>query len=412
MALAETRGLTPTPVADKAGNPVMLYRESHALIIGVSDYQRGLPNLPGVAEDVVAVSRALSKQGFSVTVAQEQDRAGIDRAMRRFMASYGGRSEARLLVYYAGHGYTMATDYGGRMGYLVPADAPSPTVDRAGFITTAISMRSVETYARQMDAKHAMFIFDACFAGSIFLATRAIPDHIKEKSALPVRQFITAGTADQEVPDVSIFRRRFVQALDGEADADKDGYVTGVELGLYLQNTVTDDTGRSQTPQYGKLSDPLLNRGDFVFKLARAAPTVATASPRPTASDPSMAIWNAIKDTEKASDFETFLKTYPDSPMAPFAKSRLEALRATQVVAVTPPPKPEVELVPVESTYVTTRNANVRAEPSVSAAKVTTLPTGTEVYVPGRTEDGNWLKVEKDGKAVGYVHKTLLYQRH
>ncbi|MEK8016265.1 MAG: DUF1566 domain-containing protein, partial [Candidatus Parabeggiatoa sp.] len=41
------------------------------------------------------------------------------------------------------------------------------------------------------------------------------------------------------------------------------GYVTGQELGLYLWNKVPQHT--AQTPQYGKISDYDLSRGDFVF---------------------------------------------------------------------------------------------------------------------------------------------------
>ena len=85
-------------------------------------------------------------------------------------------------------------------------------------------------------------------------------------------------------------------------------------------------------------------QGDFVFKLAPA--TQAPAQPSSThATDPSMAVWNAIENSERVTDFETFLRTYPASPMAPFAKSRLEALEKTKVAAVILPSKPVVELV-------------------------------------------------------------------
>ena len=43
-----------------------------------------------------------------------------------------------------------------------------------------------------------------------------------------------------------------------------------------------------------------------------------------------MAIWNAIKDSQQTGDYETFLETYPNSPMAPFAKRRLEAFSKTK----------------------------------------------------------------------------------
>ncbi len=69
--------------------------------------------------------------------------------------------------------------------------------------------------------------------------TRAVsPRYISYKTAQPVRQYITAGDADEQVDDYSLFRRQFVAALQGEGDVNGDGYITGSELGEFLQNTV------------------------------------------------------------------------------------------------------------------------------------------------------------------------------
>lgn len=63
---------------------------------------------------------------------------------------------------------------------------------------------------------------------------RAIPRHISYKTAKPVRQFITSGSADETVPDRSIFLSQFLEALDGEADVNEDGYITASELCEFL----------------------------------------------------------------------------------------------------------------------------------------------------------------------------------
>ena len=52
---SENRGLQIFTVEDQAGQQVGLYAESHALLIGVSDYTEGWPDLPGVPEDIQAV---------------------------------------------------------------------------------------------------------------------------------------------------------------------------------------------------------------------------------------------------------------------------------------------------------------------------------------------------------------------
>ena len=67
---------------------------------------------------------------------------------------------------------------------------------------------------------------------------------------------------------------------------DRDGYLTGTELGMYLHKKVLSyNTG--QTPQYGKIRDPDLDEGDFVFALK--SPTSSSGPPKP----------GSIKDYDK-----------------------------------------------------------------------------------------------------------------
>jgi hypothetical protein len=43
--------------------------------------------------------------------------------------------------------------------------------------------------------------------------TRAMPGAINYKTTNPVRQFITSGSANEIVPDQSIFRKEFINAI-------------------------------------------------------------------------------------------------------------------------------------------------------------------------------------------------------
>lgn len=268
-------------VVVKGGAEVSLYAESHALVIGVSDYTRGWPSLSGVKQDVEKVAGELKRHGFTMDIVLNPTRADFDRALRRFVSRYGHKEDSRLLVYFAGHGYTNRQNYGVSVGYLVPSDAPNPERDMEGFKEAAISMSEVEVYAHEIESRHALFLFDSCFSGSIF-ETRGAPtppSSITSLVALPVRQFIAAGTAEQTVSDRSFFRAQFVDGLEGAADSNGDGYVTGSELGIFLQNTVTDYTRNTQTPRWGKIDDPLLNKGDFIFVVPRGGETPGVARP-------------------------------------------------------------------------------------------------------------------------------------
>jgi len=213
------RGLEIVPIRDKAGKNIGLYKESHALVIGVKKYSFGWPSLPGVEKDVRLVKEALEKHGFNVVVVMDPDRDEMQKAFNNFIFRYGVGKDNRLLFYFAGHGHSLKLAFGATMGYIVPRDTPNPDRDRQGFREKAMDMELFEVFAKRIEAKHALFLFDSCFSGSIFALERAHPKNITYKTNLPVRQFITAGGADESVPDESIFRQQFIAALNGEGDS-------------------------------------------------------------------------------------------------------------------------------------------------------------------------------------------------
>ena len=314
------------PLGD--GSTINLYDKSYALLIGVSDYENW-PDLPGVEEDIAAVGRGLKKHGFKVISLLNPTRSSFDNTMRNFIGDYGQDPENRLIIYYAGHGYTLTTNRGRELGYIVPADAPLPKDGTGAFKKKAISMLEIEIFAKQMESKHAMFTFDSCFSGSLFEITRAVPDTISLKTSEPVRQFITAGSAEQTVPDKSVFRNQFVAGLEGEADINKDGFITGTELAQYIEESVTNYTRRAQTPQYGKIRDPYLDKGDFVFinpkmEIIINVPGKETANTAPTSGqlDPAaieLSYWETIKGTNDPETYKAYLDEYPEGKFSKLA---------------------------------------------------------------------------------------------
>ena len=264
---AQNRAIRPVSIQIPNEGEVQLYKGSYALVIGVSDYQdNAWVDLGSVKADVDAVSNTLQEHGFVVqTVMNPTESVLLDR-INEFIDSYGYEQENRLLFYYSGHGHTQERN-GRKFGYLVPADAPNPFENEKEFFRKSLKMEQIISWAKQIESKHALFVFDSCFSGSV-LQSRAItvPEDISYLTAKPVRQFLSAGSANQTVPAISVFRPLFIRGINGQADLDKDGYVTGVELGMYLQKQVPRyQTG--QTPQYGKILDPYLDEGNFVFKV-------------------------------------------------------------------------------------------------------------------------------------------------
>lgn len=308
-AIAQTRGVgVVVKTNEGATREIKLYAASYALVIGNSQY-KFWETLPGVGSDVVAVRAALEKQGFQVETAENLNSEDFNRTVMKFIDEHGFEAENRLLIYYAGHGATLGSSGDKRdLGYIVPVDAPDPKTDEIGFKRKAITMDTILNYAKRIESKHALFLFDSCFSGK--LVTRnsiTIPPVIEEKVSLPVRQFITAGAADQPVPDESYFRRSFVNALTGDADVNGDGYVTGTELAEYLKEKVTNYSDRSQTPQYGKINDVNLDRGDFVFVTGSSKRTETSTSTTTAETSGEAAFWKTIEDSTDERDFQNYL---------------------------------------------------------------------------------------------------------
>jgi formylglycine-generating enzyme required for sulfatase activity len=276
ISAQQSRGLGVVTLPATQGDNEPLYRESWALVIGASDYS-AWPRLPGVRKDVPRVREVLEEHGFRVETVMNPGAEQLRRSFDEFINAHGMEEQNRLLFYFAGHGHTIANTYGGEMGYIVPVDAPLPRGDERGFKAKALDLQLVEVYAKRIQAKHALFLFDSCFSGSLFSATRAVPLPISAKARMPVRQFITSGSADEAVTDESWFCRMFVEGLRGEADLDGDGYITGTDLSTFLQDRVITYSRDRQHPQYGKVPDPNLDKGDFVFQVVRSVAAVPAA---------------------------------------------------------------------------------------------------------------------------------------
>ena len=261
LSISATRGIQ---VIDKQGQSLYLYKDYHAMVVGVSRYEKW-PDLPNAVKDAKEVAAGLKKSGFTVKLALDPTSRELRKILSDLVYEMGRENKRALLFYFAGHGETLELADGTALGYIVPSDCPLKSKDPVGFDSKAISMKDIEVLALKIKSRHLIMLFDSCFSGSLFNMVRAAPVNISEKSALPVRQFITAGAAGEQVPDRSVFKVVFLQAITGDADLNTDGYVTGSELGMHIQQKVVNYSRGAQHPQYGKINNPKLDRGDFIF---------------------------------------------------------------------------------------------------------------------------------------------------
>ncbi|MCB1717870.1 MAG: caspase family protein, partial [Candidatus Competibacteraceae bacterium] len=377
-------------------------------MIGNDDYTNGWPKLSNAVKDAEEIAAVLEAKGFDVELHRNLTSDELNTVFKKFFILKGDNPGARLFIWFAGHGATVEGE-----GYLIPTDAPVPSVG-AAFKFTSIALRDFGTYMRQAVSKHVYAVFDSCFAGTVFAAQRALPPAaITRATTMPVRQFLTSGDADQTVSDDGTFRELFIRAINGEerSDANGDGYVTASELGMFLGDRVTNLTQSVQTPRFGKLRDKDFDRGDFVFMLPGGPSTAASGARAPAANSAELVFWESVKNSDNASEFDAYLKQYPKgsfSTLAMVKKKQLEAKirQSTQPVS----PRKGFEIAFANEFMRADRVANIRRTPFPTADRVGRLEAGDRVWVIGRTETpgGVWYNVARDGASIGFIYAPLL----
>lgn len=263
----QTRDIGAGPVAQSPSADLSdCYQNSWAVVVGINEY-RDVPKLSYGVADAEAVAEALTGVGFKrahiitlldadATRQNIQDTLSVDMARKT-------TADDRLLVFFAGHGQDYDAASGRTMGYLIPIDGnPEYLASRC------ISMAEVDTWSELIPAKHILFVMDCCYSG--LAATRdsgvnsSRSDFINEVVRRPTRQIITAGRADQRVLEdggQGIFSRAFIRGIQGDADLHGRGFVTGCDLGNYLETRVYEESRSRQQPLFRYLSGD----GEFIF---------------------------------------------------------------------------------------------------------------------------------------------------
>ena len=242
------------------------YNNSWALIIGINDYTSVSP-LDYARNDAEAISEILIRRfqfPASNIISLYDAEATRENIIKNYLsfAQRANNKNDRLLVFYAGHGYTVE-GYRGEVGYLIPYDV------KIGELATYIRWDEFTRNADLFAAKHILFIMDACYGGLALMrstggGSRFVKDMLKRRS----RQVLTAGKADQVVADAggpipkhSIFTGYLIQALEGKAASLTDGTITAQGVMSYVYDKVAKDINSNQTPHFGHVDGD----GGFYF---------------------------------------------------------------------------------------------------------------------------------------------------
>lgn len=260
-------GSKAAPVEKALTNPG--YGESWAIVVGIDDYAKW-PKLHYAARDAQAIRQSLiEKFAFQPERVFALSNGGATRtnilALFHDKLAHGGVGKNdRIFVFFAGHGATRRLSSGRDLGYIVPVDS-----DPNQFATDAIPMTEIQNIAESLNAKHVLFVMDACYSGLGLTRGGGAANYLRDNAKRLGRQMLTAGGAEQLVSDGgpgghSVFTWTLLQGLAGKGDLNGDGLITATELAAYVAPAVSAVS--QQTPAFGSL--PGSEGGDFIFELA------------------------------------------------------------------------------------------------------------------------------------------------
>ncbi|MBC7929036.1 MAG: caspase family protein [Rubrivivax sp.] len=329
-ARMQERGVGVSPAPAVAGG-------YHALVIGNNDY-RSLPKLKTAEMDARQVAALLKEfYGFETTLLINATRQQIVSALAASRRRLG--SEARLLVYYAGHGYN---DREQDKAYWLPVDAERD--DPANWIIAD----EITSAIRVIPARHVLVVSDSCYSGTLTRGLgEALPpaserERFIEKMASGRSRMLMASGGNEPVADGgggghSVFANALLRGL---REMDR-GRFTAAEL--FRNYVVERVAGRAeQTPEYNPIRNSGHDSGDFVFVRVKTADgkTVEVTVKTPTAgtfdtASVELSFWETIKGSSNPEDFKAYLKQYPAGQFASLANIRIASLEAPAKPAAT-----------------------------------------------------------------------------
>ncbi|MFM9942118.1 MAG: caspase domain-containing protein [Hyphomicrobiaceae bacterium] len=304
---------------------------SFALIVGNSDYIHH-DKLPQVAEDARLVKAALEQHhGFKVQLRLNLTSDKLEPALREFLFDKGDDPNARLLIWFAGHGFTSQLG-GDKVGFIVPVDAPAGNLatNNRELRLKSMDVTPIRRWLRQIEARHVLLVFDSCFSGAL-LGSRSVTSGGVEPSPPTwwegkVRHIVASGSVDDRVPEDGAFARAFVNAITKPVSGlqiSYDRYVTITNLVQHVKTELALLRPQGPSPRDGKVHISAdLREGEFVFALPdkaikRPDPPAATSpvpsAPAATAAVPSsqcvrpVGPWGLARAKNDPSAFDNFV---------------------------------------------------------------------------------------------------------
>ncbi len=234
--------------------------EAYAVVIGIERYrQKGIPPVDFAARDAQSMHRYLTRaMGFDEknVILLQNDEAGktdLEKYLGPWLKNRVTKKSS-VFVFYAGHG---APNPLTGEGYLIPYDGDPNYTDIAAY-----SIKSLYEGLAKLPAKSVAVVLDACFSGQgtrslLAKGTRPLVNAIKNETGLGPNTVVLTATGGAQISTFfqegqhGLLTYYLLKGLKGEADADKNGLVTTLELFSFVKPMVEREARKqnvSQTP--------------------------------------------------------------------------------------------------------------------------------------------------------------------
>lgn len=333
-----------------------------ALVIGNADYAERA--LPGAQHDADDISAALSSLGFGVTRLTNVGADAMQHEIDSFVDRLGPRDTA--LVYFAGHGIQVADD-----AMMLPIDAlgnAPPDVLAKGIAVRDVVARM--THRRPL--ANNVIVLDMCL-GDPFgkFPARALD--------LPPRTLVAFAASQDALASEGERNGVFTAAILRQLRIRKHASSASFDAAAV---NVAQRTHGAQRPWIAStLSSAVsLGRQASIVQMAASDETPLRTRgilPKDSNEQYELTFWESIKDSTYPSDYEAYLKAYPNGRFAALAKARIDRLRASANAkpAAPPPAKPASPSVATEKPR---QDAAVATKPATNT-NTTTRAAASEI---------------------------------
>ncbi len=252
-----------------------------ALVIGNNDY-KNVPKLQKAVNDARTMGDTLKQLGFSVMVAENQNRQAFSETLLAFDKAVGPGDTA--FFFYAGHGFEIAGQ-----NFLLPTDVPAATEGQEELVRDAsiLADRIIERLQNKK-ARTAILVFDACrnnpfersgtraVAGGGGLAPMTqLPEGVFSVFSAGPRQTALDRLSNNDDNPNSVFTRTFAKELLQPGE----NLVQVAQHTRRLVSEMAETVSHKQIPVYfDQMVDDV-----FLNGVAKAQPDVAKEATKPGA---------------------------------------------------------------------------------------------------------------------------------